>query len=884
MSSLGPEAPDALPGKSALARAAIWVRRILPLILLVGVVFLVVREMGTLDIHRLRSQVRSLSGLELATLVATGMVSVASMFLYDLLAARWLRLRIPLGRLLRYSWIANTFNNLVGMSGLTGSGIRYLLLTREGATGTQAASWSGMMVLAVPLGLSALIAATIPMAPALIDRMPAAGGWALTVVALFALYLPAFLVFTGSGVLHRRLLKSLPPLGFCYRAGLVGVSLLDWVLAVFTLWLCLRATGVTVPLDLFIAAFVLSAALGIASMLPGGLGVFDGVLLLMLSAQAPHADTLAGLLLFRLVYYLIPWLLAVYFGAGLLTVQSQTLGVRLAQRLERYPLFGILRLPVRWLASLGVRVLAWLTFAAGLILLLSVASPSLAERAALLNRYLPWSAIEGSTLLSAAIGVLLVGLSRGIASQVRAAYRLTQVLLVSGAVFSLIKGIDYEESAFLIVVALLLRGRHATFYRESHDLFSRRNLYWLTALAVAMGLFALVGGLLSTDSHLAHVFLRMGYTRLHESRFLHSLLVMALTVMGYLGWTWFRMPAPELHLPTAQELDEAKTFFEKCGGNMFSHLLFTGDKYLYYGADRRVLIQFGAIRNLFVVLGDPAGPDELIDRAVHEFREFADRHERVPVFYEVSEQRLHHYHDCGFALFKLGEQALVPLPAFTISGKRRDDLRSAINRAERHGMTFEILDHPLTDEQWDKLQRVSDAWLADKQGAEKGFSLGSFDRAYLSRAPLAVVRSGNDIIAFANLVPAYGSKRELSVDLMRHLPTAPPGTMDFLFVRLMQYGREQGYEYFNMGIAPLSGVGETPYSRRGERLAGLAYKYGGRLYNYSGLRRYKQKFDPLWQSAYLAYPYGRSPQALLLEIAALVAGGYLRVLLKNGTT
>lgn len=880
MSSLDPEAPETITAQNRLARAAVWVRRILPLILLAGVGYLVVREVGTLDIHRLRAQARSLSGLELAALAAMGLVSVASMFLYDLLAARWLRLRIPLGRLLRYSWVANTFNNLVGMSGLTGSGIRYLLLTREGATGTEAASWAGMMVLSVPLGLSALIAVTIPMAPDLTQRMPAIGDWALTLVALFALYLPVFLVLTGSGVLHRRLLKSLPPLGLGFRAGLVGVSVVDWVLAALTLWLCLRATGVSVPLDLFIAAFVLSAALGIASMLPGALGVFDGMLLLMLSSQAHHADTLAGLLLFRLVYYLIPWLLGVYFGAGLLTVQSQTLWVRLAQRLERYPLFGVLRLPVTWLASLGVRVLAWLTFAAGLMLLLSVASPSLAARAALLNRYLPWSAIEGSTLLSAAIGVLLVGLSRGIASQVRAAYRLTQVLLVSGAVFSLIKGIDYEEAAFLMVVALLLRGRHATFYRESHDLLSRRNLYWLTALGLAMGLFALVGGLLSTDSHLAHVFMRMGYTRLHESRFLHSLLVMALTVMGYLGWTWFRMPAPRLHLPTGRELDEARAFFEKYGGNLFSHMLFTGDKYVYYGADRQVLIQFGIVRNLFVVLGDPVGPDELVDRALHEFREFADRHERVPVFYEVSEQRLHHYHDCGFALFKLGEQALVSLPDFTTSGKRRNDLRSAINRAEREGLTFDILDPPLTDEQWHSLQRVSNAWLADKQGAEKGFSLGSFDRAYLARAPIAVVRQAEEIIAFGSLVPAYGNKRELSVDLMRYLPAAPPGTMDFLFVRLMQYGREQGYEYFNMGMAPLSGVGETRYSRRGERLAALAYKYGTRLYNYSGLRRYKEKFDPLWQSSYLAYPYGRSPEALLLEIAALVAGGYLRVLLK----
>lgn len=869
------------PSAEGLTQAAQWLRRLVPIVLLIAVGWLLVHEIGGLDIHQLRSQLRDLDAAQLIGLCLLGLGAVGTMYLYDWTVARWLGIAIPWRRLLRYSWIANTFNNLAGMSGLTGSGIRYLLLTREGVAGATAASYSGTMVLSVPLGLSTLIALTLPLAPSLIRQMPAASGVVYGIIALFALYLPVFLLLTGAGGLHQRFLRALPPMRLGYRLGLVGISVLDWMLAAITLWLCLRVTGVQVPLGLFIASFVLSAALGIASLLPGGLGVFDGALLLTLSASANHADTLAGILLFRLFYYLIPWLIAVYLGAELLTVRSQALRTRLANRLERYPLLGILQLPVSWLASFGVRVLAWMTFAAGLVLLLSSASPSIAERAALLRDYLPVPAIEGSHFVSVAIGVLLVGLARGIAGQVRSAYKLTQILLLIGAVFSLIKGIDYEEATFLLMVAALLRGRQRFFYRETYALFSRRNVLWFIGFILALALFMAVGDLLTTDSHLMRLLTHWGYGVMHQTRFLQSVLVMAITVLGFLGWSWFRMPAPPLHRPDAEALEKARGFFERHGGNSFSHLAFMGDKYLFYGAEERVLIQFGAIRNVFVALGDPVGPDAYIDQAIQAFREFADRHDRVPVFYEVDEDRLHHYHDCGFRLFKLGEEALVPLPDFNLSGKRKGDLRAAVNRSEREGLSFEILNHPLPDAVWDRLQQVSDTWLAERQGAEKGFSLGAFSRDYLEASPIAVVRQQDEIIAFANLMPCYGQKHEFSIDLMRHVTDAPGGTMDFLFVRLMEYGRDQGYAYFNLGMAPLAGVGETPYAFRSERLASLAYKYGNRLYNYKGLRRYKDKFSPEWRGAYLAYPYGRNVQPLLLDIAALVAGGYMRVLLKK---
>jgi phosphatidylglycerol lysyltransferase len=115
---------------------------------------------------------------------------------------------------------------------------------------------------------------------------------------------------------------------------------------------------------------------------------------------------------------------------------------------------------------------------------------------------------------------------------------------------------------------------------------------------------------------------------------------------------------------------------------------------------------------------------------------------------------------------------------------------------------------------------------------------------------------------------------------MRYGPAAPSGTMDFLFIELLLYARTRGYRYFNLGMAPLGGVGETRYARAGERVAGLAFQYGNRFYNYKGLRSFKEKFHPEWRSSYFAYPVLTALPPLLIDSAALIAGGYRRIVFK----
>ncbi|MGH8299118.1 MAG: phosphatidylglycerol lysyltransferase domain-containing protein, partial [Steroidobacteraceae bacterium] len=159
-----------------------------------------------------------------------------------------------------------------------------------------------------------------------------------------------------------------------------------------------------------------------------------------------------------------------------------------------------------------------------------------------------------------------------------------------------------------------------------------------------------------------------------------------------------------------------------------------------------------------------------------------------------------------------------------------------------------------------------------KATGEKRFSVGYFSPQYLRQFPLAVVRAGGVPAAFANLWTT-DTRAELAVDLMRFGSEAPPGAMDFLFVELMSWGREQGYGWLNLGMAPLSGLDRHPLAPAWHRVGNFVFRHGEHFYNFEGLRRYKAKFDPHWEPKYLIARGGIALPRVLMDVSVLIAGG-----------
>jgi phosphatidylglycerol lysyltransferase len=286
---------------------------------------------------------------------------------------------------------------------------------------------------------------------------------------------------------------------------------------------------------------------------------------------------------------------------------------------------------------------------------------------------------------------------------------------------------------------------------------------------------------------------------------------------------------------------------------------------------------YGVGGNSWVAMGDPVGPESELKDLAWRFREAADRHGDRGVFYQVSHQRLPMYLDMGLSLLKLGEEARVPLPEFSLQGAWGKEFRRTLRKLQSEGCCFEILPAAATAGQMGELKEISDSWLAAKDIHEKGFSLGFFSESYLARYPVAVAHIDGRMMAFANLWPG-ADREEVSIDLMRYRPDAPHGIMEFVFLEIIRWARGEGYRWFNLGMAPLSGLEERSLSPVWAKMGGFIFRHGEHFYNFQGLRRYKEKFGPVWSPKYLACRGGISIPRTLADLRLVISGGLKEML------
>ena len=811
------------------------------------------------------ADVSNIPGWRLALAVALTAVNYGVLTGYDFLAFAYLGRHLPWRRVAMTSFLAYAISNNVGFAMLSGASVRYRFYTRWGITAEELSRivfsyvvtfWLGLLLLGgLSLAISPLPRELGLLAPALVAPV----GWMLMLVSVG--YVGAASMRLGP-IRLRRLELPLPSPRVAVAQ--LAISIVDWTIAAAVLHVLLPPGSV--PFLALVGAFLASQLLGLASHVPGGLGVFEGLMVLLLKPFIPSATLLPGLIVYRAVYYLLPLLIAA------LALVADELHQRRSQAARLGATLG-------WLTEqLAPRVLAMFTFLSGVVLLASGATPAAAGRLGLLNRVLPLGLIELSHFAGSVVGAALLVLSQGLARRLDAAYVLTVLAMVLGIAASLLKGADYEEALILGAILLILWRARPAFDRRAALFDTRFSAGWLTAIVAAAGASLWLG--LFAFKHVEYSNDLWWQFELHgeASRMLRATVGAGVTLLLFAVARLIGYAPHEASSPTDADLNTAAGIIDRQTAT-FPNLVFLRDKAVLFDEEKSAFVMYGVQGRTWAALGDPVGPPERIGALVRLFLERCDDFGGVPVFYEVSSEQLHHYVDVGLTFVKLGEEARVDLSAFTLDGSRGKKYRNAVNRLAREQGTFRLVPAEHVRCLMNQLRAVSDDWLAHHAAAEKGFSLGFFDEEYIARFPVAVIEKEGRVVAFANVWT--GAQRiELSVDLMRYDHGAPKDVMDALFAHVMQWGKEQGYRWLTLGMAPLSGFEESPVAPLWNRLASFLYKHGEAVYNFQGLRAFKEKFDPVWQPHYLAYPGGLRLPLVLADVSALIAGGYRKIFLK----
>lgn len=848
------------PGRIARLVGHPVVRIVVPLFI-VAITFYVLHD---LSVHvswtEVKADIAASRPAAIAMAIAATAISFFALSLYDVLAVRNIaRGEVP-DRIAAFAGATGTaISNLLGFSYLTGTAVRYRIYASLGldlarVAGIIAVSWIGLwlglilvlgvLLMAHPVGLSGIL----PLSGAVETGAGLAMLGGLVALLIWLARAPRNIWAEGFRV-------PLPGAGLALA--LTGVAVVDLMGAAMTLYV-LMPGDLAQNFVLFFVVYMGAVALGMLSHSPGGLGVFEATMIAGLGA-AGRPDVLAALLLYRVIYSVLPFAVSVVALA-----LSWAMAQREAITARSTWAYRLIR-PMVPLAAAGVALLA------GTVLLISGNLPGESTRFGVLRDIVPLPFVEVSHLAGSVAGLLLIVVARGLYRKLYRAWLIAMALMIVGLLASLARGLDWEEAVGMLASLAVLGAFRSAFYRVEAASVFRLNATWLVSVLALLVAIFWIG--LFAYSHVQYRDALWWQFAIDgdASRFLRASVVVALLLVGIaLNSLLNRQGAAK----AAQEIPDIVRQLIAQSEDTEAQLDLLGDKSFLISDDNRAFIAYCDTGGSLITKGEPVGDEEAGRKLIWRLCEMADKAGKRCAFYAVSPKYLATYLDLGLSILKIGEVARVKLDGFTLEGSGKKNFRAASRRAGREGYEFTIIPKADLATVLTELRGISDRWMARKQGEEKGFSLGYFDDRYLSNFDHAVLRhvETGRIVAFANLFQG-ANRHELSLDLMRYDPEGPSFAMDALFAELMLWGAAEGFRWFSLGAAPFSGIDNHQLSSLWNRIGGFIYEHGEQVYHFEGLRAFKQKFDPVWTPNYLASPGGLAAPRVLYEVNILISGG-----------
>jgi phosphatidylglycerol lysyltransferase len=535
----------------------------------------------------------------------------------------------------------------------------------------------------------------------------------------------------------------------------------------------------------------------------------------------------------------------------------------------------------------SVRLVALLAGVMGAVNVLSAVRPSFADRLRLLRQVSPLSVRQGGHLTAALAGFALLMLASSLWRRKRVAWLLTWIVLIVSAISHLVKGLDHEEAGLAAALALgiwLLRSR---FHARSDPPSIWQGLRALIAALIFTLAYGAIGFYVM-DRHLSATFRLQAaleqtvimFTQFYDPGlmpiphvgryFASSIYVVGAATLSYASFMLLR-PVLVRHPATSDEHARAEAIVRAHGRTALARFALFDDKSYYFSPGGSVLAYVVKGR-VALVLGDPIGPVEDANSAITGFRQYALSNDWLPAFYQALPANLEYYKMAGFEAACIGHEAIASLKEFSLEGKANKNLRSSVTKLARLGYRTEHYEPPLSSNALHELREVSDEWLVKTGGAEMRYSLGAFEDDYVRSTPVSAVRAPDGrVTAFANLVVQEPSS-EIAVDLMRHRREVENGTMDFLFVKIIEWAKARGYATFDLGLSALAGVGEDSDDPAVERALHYIYEHIYHFYNFKGLHAFKDKFHPQWAPRYIIYPGAASLPSVALALIEADSG------------
>ncbi|MCK7627954.1 phosphatidylglycerol lysyltransferase domain-containing protein [Streptomyces sp. RS10V-4] len=505
---------------------------------------------------------------------------------------------------------------------------------------------------------------------------------------------------------------------------------------------------------------------------------------------------------------------------------------------------------------------------------------------------------------SLVVGILLLLLAHGLKRRKRRAWVAAVALLPVGIAAQLV----YRHSVLGAVLSLVLLGFLIRHRREFSALPDPRSRWKAVANFVVLGGVSFGLGLVIVSSHphkiigspsfgerAEHVLWGLfgfegpvAYTNGVDYTVGYSLGALGLLTVATTAYLAFRPEHPAARLTDEDEQRLRELLARHGARDSLGYFALRRDKGAVFSPSGKAAVCYRVVSGVMLASGDPIGDVEAWPGAIERFMEEARAHSWTPAVTGCSETGGQVWtRETGMDALELGDEAIVDVADFTLSGRAMRNVRQMVKRIERNGYTTRVRRvRDLEPDELDRIQRAANAWR--DTDTERGFSmaLGRIDAE----------ADGDAVIATAHLEPAEGEepgpfgdlkamqhfvpwgKDGISLELMRRDRGADPGMNELLIVAALQAAPKLGVRQVSLNFAVFRSSLE-----RGEKLgAGPVLRvwrgmliFLSRWYQIESLYKFNDKFQPRWEPRFVVFRNSRDIPRI--GLATLQAEGYLEL-------
>ena len=804
----------------------------LGIIIFVVAIMLLSNEMKSYSYQQILDTLKAIPSVKIIFALILALTYYLILGGYDVIAFKFINVPLKFKNVVFTCFISNALGNNTGYSMLFGGSIRYRLYSLYNVSMlnvtkvlffSSATIWFGLLI------IGGIVFTFFPVeftdTKFFFHSSFPLGILFLTLVSLYTL----LSLFKSKPIkLFNRWTITFPNIKITLWQMLLATA--DWVIASCTLFVLLPQGEISYITLLQI--FLVAQMLGILSQVPGGMGVFETAIVMMLPEATQSSYVMGALLAYRAIFYFFP------LGIALLLLASHEF-FRAKKRFKVLTRFYGGRM-----ASLIPQALSVSIFIGGAIILFSGVTDVSSSIIHRLDNYISPVILDSLHFAISVIGIMLLFISRGLVLRIKRAYTLAVVLLSLLFPLALINGYGYEKIVFLVVLLSLVIPAKKYFYRNLSLIAVKMNMLWFSLIsAVFIASTWLCFFVYRPDLYSWNKFITILFGASDAGRALRICIGMIITIGIIIiteMWKRYRYKQSNIDLDNIRKISNSSKY-------VYSNYAFENRN--LFDMNTNSFMMYSQINNYAIVFGDPVGDSKSGKELIWDFKEMTDSKNINPTFVYLGYKNLKIYDDIGLDIASFGVDANVSLKHFSKDTKELQEINSYCEKLNKEGYSFEIVDKEKFLENKKYIGFVDYQWEKDLGNLKNKM----FDVSLNAANKYIIIKKDIFISGYAYLLLS-NNKYEVFVSNVRYTADCDENILQYVLFNSINWAKTNEYKWFNLGLTPSDEVIIDDNFNSKAKIFVFAEHF---KYDMNALKEFKSKFNPVWKKKYVAFYTGK---------------------------